>query len=241
VVGKANLFNITGENEGNVNGTGVIDFSGVKKLIGGEDADTFKLASAAGISGDIDGGAGDDTLLGPEAETIWNITAKDEGNVKSVVFRGIESLIGAANNEDTFVFSAAGAISNTIDGGLGGFDAIEIRNSSYDVAAFDYTGFGSGSIELDGAIISSYSQMETITLISSGRDPPAAVTLNIPTIASDEFTIRGDDTTINGIITIDSTNGTLTDTIFEAPVGSLTVNSGCTVSAKLGQLINRDP
>ncbi|MHC4543130.1 MAG: LEPR-XLL domain-containing protein, partial [Planctomycetota bacterium] len=226
VVGKANIFNITGENEGNVNGTGVINFADIKNLIGGEDADTFKLTKAGSISGEIDGSAGGDSLWGPEADTIWNITAEDAGNVKSVVFRGIENLLGAANNKDTFVFATAGAISNTIDGGLGGFDAIEVQNSSYDIAAFDYTGFGSGNIELDGAIISSYFKMETIILISSGRDPPAAVTLNIPTIASDEFTIRGDSTTINGIITIDSTNGTLTDTIFEAPIGSLKINSG---------------
>jgi hypothetical protein len=226
VVGKANVFNITGENEGNVNGSGVINFADIKNLIGGADTDTFKLTTAGSISGEIDGGAGDDVLWGPEADTTWNITAEDAGNIKGVAFRGIESLIGAANNEDTFVFSAAGTISNTIDGGVGGFDTIQVQNSSYDLAAFDYIGFGSGNIELDGAIISSYSKMETITLISSGRDPPAAVTLNIPTMASDEFTIRGDDTTINGIITIDSTNGTLTDTIFEGPIGSLTVNSG---------------
>ncbi len=225
VVGKANVFNITGENKGNVNGAGVINFAGIKNLIGGADADTFKLTTAGSISGDIDGGAGGDTLWGPEADTTWNITGEDAGNIKGVAFRGIGKLLGAANNKDTFVFAPAGTISGTIDGGFSGFDAIEVQNSSYDVVMFTYTGFGSGNIDLDGAFAFSYSMMETITLISSGRAPPTAVTINIPTVVSDEFTLRGDDT-INGIITIDSTNGTLVDTTFEAPTGSLTVNSG---------------
>ncbi|MHC4632412.1 MAG: LEPR-XLL domain-containing protein [Planctomycetota bacterium] len=225
VVGKANVFNITGENEGNVNGSGVINFADIKNLIGGADTDTFKLAAAGSISGEIDGGAGGDTLWGPEADTTWNITGEDAGNIKGVAFRGIGNLLGAANNKDTFVFAPVGTINGTIDGGFSGFDAIEVQNSSYDVVAFNYTGFGSGNIDLDGAFAFSYSMMETITLISSGRAPPTAVTINIPTVVSDEFTLRGDDT-INGIITIDSTNGTLVDTSFEAPSSSLIVNSG---------------
>ncbi|MDH4156934.1 MAG: hypothetical protein OEW00_06620, partial [candidate division Zixibacteria bacterium] len=226
VVGKANVFNITGENKGDVNGAGVINFAGIKNLVGGADADTFKLTAAGSISGEIDGGAGDDTLWGPEADTTWNITGEDAGSIKGVAFRGISNLLGADNNKDTFVFAPAGTISGTIDGGFIGFDAIEVQNSSYDIVAFNYTGFGSGNIDLGGAFAFSYSMMEAITLTSSGRGPPTAVTINIPTVASDEFTLRGDNTISNGIITIDSTNGTLIDTTFEAPSGSLTVNSG---------------
>ncbi|MHC4501648.1 MAG: hypothetical protein ACYS21_21380 [Planctomycetota bacterium] len=164
--------------------------------------------------------------MGSEADTTWNITEADAGSIEGVAFRSIENLLGATGNKDTFVFAPAGAISGTIDGGFGGFDTIEVQGSGYDTVAFNYTGSDSGDIGLNGAIISAYSRMETITVISSGRSPPTTVTINVPTAVPDEFTLKDDGTAGNGIITIDSTNGTLTDTIFEAPTGSLMVNSG---------------
>ncbi|MHC4499393.1 MAG: LEPR-XLL domain-containing protein, partial [Planctomycetota bacterium] len=226
VRGKSNLWHITGKGKGNIGGPKAVDFAGVENLTGGAEADDFVLADGGGVSGRIDGGAGADALFGPEADTTWNITEADAGKIEGVAFRSIENLLGATDNKDTFVFAPAGAISNTVDGGSGGFDTIEVRDSGYNTVALNYTGSGSGDIGLDGAIISAYSRMETITVISSGRSPPTTVAINIPTPVSDEFTLKDDGTAGNGIIIVDSTNGTFTDTVLEAPTGSLVVNSG---------------
>jgi hypothetical protein len=145
---------------------------------------------------------------------LFNITGKNEGNVVNgaIEFAGIENLIGS--------------ISGTIDGRAGCFDTVQIQEDNYDIVSFDYTGSDSGNIKLDGAVIALYSRMEAIALTSSGRSPPTTVMINIPTAASDEFTLRDDGTSGNGLITIDSVNGTFIETAFEAPTGSLTINTG---------------
>jgi len=67
------------------------------------------------------GGSASDTLAGPDADTTWNITDNDAGNVDgSLLFESIENLTGADGFDDTFVFSDGKGLSGAIDGGVGG-------------------------------------------------------------------------------------------------------------------------
>ncbi|MEQ9359822.1 CHAT domain-containing protein [Coleofasciculus chthonoplastes] len=65
---------------------------------------------------------GGSTLVSPNQATIWNINTIDAGSLSNfannLTFSSIENLIGGTFS-DTFVFSNNGAISGTIDGGLG--------------------------------------------------------------------------------------------------------------------------
>jgi len=65
---------------------------------------------------------GGSTLVGPNADSTFTITATDTGSVSGfpngLTFSSIENLIGGSAN-DTFAFTDNGTISGTIDGGTG--------------------------------------------------------------------------------------------------------------------------
>lgn len=52
-----NTWNVTGPDAGNINGMGVIDFSGVGNLVDGNNDDTFIFDDTIGVSGLVNGGA----------------------------------------------------------------------------------------------------------------------------------------------------------------------------------------
>jgi hypothetical protein len=89
--------------------------------------DTFKIDQFPPIPTVIDGAGGVDTLIGPNADTTWNIKVTNGGTVQpttpdpnagSFRFGNIESLTGGTG-ADTFIFSAGKTISSVIDGGAG--------------------------------------------------------------------------------------------------------------------------
>ncbi len=66
----------------------------------------------------VDGGAGTDTLIGPDGSNEWNILASNQGFVGGASFIRVESLTGGSS-DDQFRFSASGALSGKIDGRAG--------------------------------------------------------------------------------------------------------------------------
>lgn len=89
----------------------------------------------------LDANAADsDTLIGPTGNSTWNITGSDAGDVEGVTFSGIENLTGAANNEDTFVFTDGGSLSGLLDGGYAGFDTLNIEFSGIQSLIYKATG-----------------------------------------------------------------------------------------------------
>ena len=111
----ANSWNITGENDGTVGINTFVDFN---NLTGNDSTDNFVMSVGGSVTGSIEGGLGNDTLQGANANTTWNITAADVGNVSSVVnsFSGIEALQGG-NGVDSFIFADAVNFSGVINGG----------------------------------------------------------------------------------------------------------------------------
>src|SRR5262249_13714154 len=61
--------------------TPVTQFLNVANLNGGNAADTFTLRAGGSLTGAINGGDGDNTLLGPDANTVWTISGLDTGSV----------------------------------------------------------------------------------------------------------------------------------------------------------------
>ena len=67
----------------------------------------------------IDAGGGTDTLVGPNATNLWQVTGADSGSVGAVTFRAAERLTGGSGN-DTFRFGAlAGSVGVAVNGGAG--------------------------------------------------------------------------------------------------------------------------
>src|SRR6185436_12403053 len=88
-------------------------------VITGSDADDSLTidASAAALDIAFAGGAGENSVLGANVDSTWNITGDGAGSVGHLTFTNISNLVGAADNNDTFIFSADGRISGFIDGG----------------------------------------------------------------------------------------------------------------------------
>jgi Ca2+-binding RTX toxin-like protein len=80
--------------------------------------------TATGTAGAYDiekviGGSGDDTLIGPNMVSTWNIQGANEGEIPAIVeFIDIENLIGGTL-QDSFEFDDGAYVTGTIDGGDG--------------------------------------------------------------------------------------------------------------------------
>ncbi|HSB68291.1 MAG TPA: LEPR-XLL domain-containing protein [Candidatus Methylomirabilis sp.] len=84
-----------------------------------------------------DAASGDrDSLKVLGGDTAWNITGPDAGTVRQVTFAGVETLVGAAGNQDTLVFGPGGSLDGGIDGGAGGFDTLVVEGDSYSTLVF---------------------------------------------------------------------------------------------------------
>ncbi|HEY5022440.1 MAG TPA: choice-of-anchor Q domain-containing protein, partial [Gemmatimonadaceae bacterium] len=85
----------------------------------GNSDDVFTLGQT-GIPTVLDGGTGNDTLVGTNVAQTWNITGGNSGNIPGAAssFSNVESLRGGTA-ADSFVFGAAGSLTQTIDGNLG--------------------------------------------------------------------------------------------------------------------------
>jgi uncharacterized repeat protein (TIGR01451 family) len=118
--------------------------------------DLFTLGQT-GVPTILDGGTGNDRLIGTNVAQTWNITGPGSGNIPGAAnsFTGIESLRGGTA-ADSFVFGAAGSLSQTLDGNLG-IDSL--NNSAIPAAVITPTGPGT----LDGF-------MGTATGIGAGFD-----------------------------------------------------------------------
>jgi len=88
--------------------TGASSFSNIQNFIGGSD---------------------NNTLTGPNTNSIWRITSNNVGNINSsaFTFSQFQNLIGNTMNDD-YIFSAGAGVSGAIDGGLG--------NNTFDYAAY---------------------------------------------------------------------------------------------------------
>ena len=147
-------------------------------ISGGEGDDVFAIDGSISVPVALEGGGGTDVLRGPASDTVWTVGGPGSGSVGAVAFSGFEELLGAAGNEDTFVFEPGGAIAGTIDGGAGGYDTLVLSGNRGSVRS-NPIDRSSGSLVVDGTAIA-YAGLEPIE-ISAGSfelDAPGAA-LNV--------------------------------------------------------------
>jgi len=222
-------------------GAAALGFAGIEFLEGGSGADDFIIRSAGHVSGGIEGGAGADTLdsegaqlvstssvesvvdlFGLNEDATWTVTSDGSGTFEvdsSLVafeFAGFEHLAGTAESEDTFVIVDGGSI-DSIDGGAGGFDSLVFEGGSYDNVTFTATGPSSGTVDLDGSVVS-YTGLEPITINTASN-------ITIATSAgADVMTLEAAGGTMMRVVSNPSTFEAVT---FDAAVAtSLTIDGG---------------
>ena len=122
-------------------------------LAAGDDALVIQFSDS--ITVHYEGGAGaGDTLVGPGLNRTWEVTGPGTGTLNNAIhFSGVENLTGAANNEDTFVFSPEGTLNGLVDGGPGGFDTLVMQGGAYETVMFTALGPDSGRFALDHTVI----------------------------------------------------------------------------------------
>ena len=136
-------------------------------IVGGAGADTFTIgAAASAVPVTFDGGAGNDSVVGPAADTTWNVTGAGAGAVGTFTFANVETLTGAPGNKDTFVLKVGGSLTGGVDGGAGGFDSLVVEGprGSVDSQPIDAH---SGILVVDGVPLR-YAGLEPIS-ISAGN------------------------------------------------------------------------
>ena len=110
-----NTWIINGLDSGTV---GPISFANISNLQGGTSDDSF-VVSGGSISGQVDGGLGNDLILAENIPNIWNITGADTGNVTGIsAFSGVETLLGNASS-DNYLFANGSSFTGVIDGAAG--------------------------------------------------------------------------------------------------------------------------
>lgn len=72
----------------------------------------------------LKGGTNTDELRGPAGDATWTLTGNNAGTVAGVRFTGIEKLIGADGNSDTFEIKPGAAFASVLEAGAGGSDML---------------------------------------------------------------------------------------------------------------------
>ncbi|MEL6550928.1 MAG: hypothetical protein AAFQ54_11865, partial [Pseudomonadota bacterium] len=186
---------------------------------GDDTFDIFGLDADAAATYVLQGGTGTDTVTGPPTDTVWNITGHNEGNVVGVAFSAVENLVGAADNDDTFVVAATGALDGVMDGGDGGFDSMILSGGTFETVTYVATGSTSGTIDRDGSLLT-YDGLEPITdmMVIDDRVIDASAISDTTTLVDNN----------DGTMTFASTDliPTFEQITFAKATNSLTVNLG---------------
>jgi hypothetical protein len=101
----------------NINQTARVNLQGN----GGDDAFNFSTATVAILNGNIDGGAGNDTITGDNVGRRYTVNAVNGGTISTILsgtFSNVENLTGGTG-DDVFTFTAGGSVAGAITGAAG--------------------------------------------------------------------------------------------------------------------------
>ncbi len=123
-----NAWTVTGEDTGALNSQGFIQ---VENLTGGSDEDSFLVADGGSITGKFDGGAGEDTLIGPDTVNDWSLTGLDAGTLGDAEFVHVENLTGGSADDTFRVVGASASLSGLLDGGVFNVETPSVNSLDY--------------------------------------------------------------------------------------------------------------
>jgi hypothetical protein len=156
---------------------GGLTYSGIASLgvYGGAGGNAFAVTATPTTSVFLSGGSGSNTLTGPNATTLWALSAQDHGSLGSQVsFSSMGNLVGGSGS-DTFtfvvrvIFNTVGSVSGSIEGG-GGTNTLDYSVLSGPVAvnfgthaASQVRGGAGGGFANINRVVGSASTADTLT------------------------------------------------------------------------------
>ncbi len=184
--------------------------------------------------------SGTNNFILSESSGVLNLT--DNGTLvasqpasvtTSITIGGGGTVASSANDSLTIDYSGGQfAIPVSFDGGSGNAaHTVTLKNGNFTSATYTYTGARSGSINLDGQVI-------TFTNTSSVANTSTVANDTFVLAAGAQASLQDDGTNNNGISEITSTNSGFVTTTFSNPGTSLAVNTAG--SSSLVQLAGMD-
>ena len=137
--------------------TPLVEWVQIGTLAGGTAQDAFTLQANGRLSGAIDGGAGANSLQGPDVDTAWTINGTDSGTLTGAGgnpvliangFTRIASLIGGGA-DDAFTVTVAGVLTDRLSGGAG---ANRLQGADR-ATAWTISGADSGSLSMGAPVV----------------------------------------------------------------------------------------
>jgi hypothetical protein len=219
-------FQPLGSVSGNIDGgggTNTLDYSALPGPI----TVNLQASTAPGIGGifanlsNFVGSAGSDTLIGPDANTQWNLTGTNEGSVSggavaSDTFASFENLTGGSG-DDTFSIYDGGSLAGNLDGGSGN-NTLDYShytgNVIVNLALNTATGIGGSAININGIVGGAGNNMFIGNAASNFFTGGSGRNILIGGGGADKLTGGAGDSLLIGDSTIYDTNPTALNAIF---------------------------
>jgi len=237
----ANTWNITGSNSGTVNG---LTFSAFSNLTGGTSDDTFQFNNLATISSNINGGAGNLTLIGDELNFTGNISGTGTLTLQPLTSsQGIQ--LGGADSGSSSILDLTASELNSLEnrftsitiGGTASSGAITLADDiTFQTPVTLQAPVGNGSINTTAGTLTGEGNA-TITLLANqdittsdiiNRDRTLTITSNNGAITTGNLTVGGLTLTTNGgNISVNSSNPTILSGsgVIQTRGGTVTLNT----------------
>ena len=219
-----------------------LPFDNLQEINGGTDTDTFEFAG--GTIASLNGGTGEDVVIGGNLANTWNITdvngdsmTVDEGTLTSALgvttFSEIENLVGG-DVGDTFVYDRNARISRTIDGGdgsanvldLSGYSTILTANLSSIGTITGFAGAATGAFLPVGDAFDNITAINFNTLTSTIGDELVGLDANSQwDFGTSTYTTAGRSLDFVLGVTDDVTGGSSTDTFSFTGVNSASIRN----------------
>ena len=93
-------------------------------------SNVFDLSGWTSGLATVNGGTStDDTIIGPDVNSLWDVSGSDSGSINgsSITWQEVENLTGGAA-DDQFVLANGVTVAGAVDGGFGGTDIIDFSN-----------------------------------------------------------------------------------------------------------------
>lgn len=172
------------------------------------------------------GGNGNDTLIGLNSGSTFNITSLNSGTAGSIVFQSFENLTGSSG-ADTFNLTDTGVLTGVIDGGLGADTLSFAAMTTPRIVTLTGPGTLDGFNGTEGSITGGFQNINTITGSSSGNDQ----LFGIDTVGNAVATWN-----INSTMTYSAGGRLLTFSAFETMTGGTGNDDFVITGARTGNL-----